>query len=213
MHSTHTPHDTPASPHIFPCPPPQVSSSAGGLLHEVYMHANGSQFLYLEGCFRSFIDGATQPTWLSSGTEDYFNSADYFNAGLFQSPVSGLTYFNRTSHAMSAYRVHDTDPVIFDHGFRLDWRNSDELPVESHPSALALPEEPGSWVCPFAFPWGKGGASKESPEDDQPREAERMTAAQGGLLDTHARFLVWVYEWPSPSPHVKPRRGAAERDV
>jgi hypothetical protein len=37
----------------------------------------------MEGCFRAFIDGdEANPVFLSSGTEDYFNSANYFNAGL-----------------------------------------------------------------------------------------------------------------------------------
>lgn len=66
----------------------------GGLLHEVYIHANSTQFLYMEACFRAYLDGADLPTYLSSGTEDYFNSANYFNAGEFRLPTTGLTYKN-----------------------------------------------------------------------------------------------------------------------
>lgn len=48
-----------------------VSSDHGGLVYEVYMHANSTQFLFMEGCFRAFVDGADEtedhPMFLSSG--------------------------------------------------------------------------------------------------------------------------------------------------
>eukprot|EP00040_Diaphanoeca_grandis_P026129 m.145871 g.145871 ORF g.145871 m.145871 type:complete len:101 (+) comp30457_c1_seq7:1031-1333(+) len=49
--------------------------------------------------------------------------------GEFRLPNSGLTYKNDTSFTISAYRVHERDPVVFQRGLRFVWRNSDELPT------------------------------------------------------------------------------------
>jgi len=43
---------------------------------------------------RAKIDGAANITWLSSGTEDFFLSAYYFDAGVYHTENSGLTYSN-----------------------------------------------------------------------------------------------------------------------
>ena len=57
-------------------------------------------------------------TLLSTGTEDYFDSAWYFNAGEFHLPVSGFTHFNQSDNqvAWSAYRFHEMDPLLFNNG-------------------------------------------------------------------------------------------------
>lgn len=61
---------------------------------------------------------------LSTGTEDYFDSAWYFNGGQFWLPVSGFTHYNATSTGVtwSAYRFHEMDPLPFDQGFKFMWR-------------------------------------------------------------------------------------------
>lgn len=67
-------------------------------------------------------------TVLSTGTEDYFDSAWYFNAGEFRLPVSGFTHYEtptNTSVNWSAYRFHQMDPLAFDDGFAYVWRNGD----------------------------------------------------------------------------------------
>ena len=50
-----------------------------------------SQLTFLEACMRVLIDGAAEPMFLSSGGEDYFLSAYYFNEDEFHTPNSGLT--------------------------------------------------------------------------------------------------------------------------
>lgn len=66
---------------------------------------------FLEGCYHQYSP-YNQPfpgTILSTGTEDYFDSAWYFNGGEFWLPVSGFTHLN-TSHnrvEWSAYRFHE----------------------------------------------------------------------------------------------------------
>jgi len=87
---------------------------------------------YLEACFRYFSPPTGVP-WpglvLSTGGEDYYDSAFYFDAGIFHSPVSGLTWLNVNSSAgiseWSAYRRHDIDPLVFSDGARLEWRHGD----------------------------------------------------------------------------------------
>jgi hypothetical protein len=52
---------------------------------------------FLEGCYHMY-DPPTQPfpgTVLATGTEDYFDSGWYFNAGEFRMPVSGLTHMKQ----------------------------------------------------------------------------------------------------------------------
>lgn len=63
-------------------------------------------------------------TVLSTGTEDYFDSAWYFNGGQFWLPVSGFTHYNATNTGVSwsAYRFHEMDPLPFDQGFKFMWR-------------------------------------------------------------------------------------------
>lgn len=63
-------------------------------------------------------------TVLSTGTEDYYDSAWYFNGGQFWLPVSGFTHFNTSGNvtSWSAYRFHEMDPLPFDSGFKMMWR-------------------------------------------------------------------------------------------
>lgn len=168
----------------------------GGLLYEVYIHANSTQFLFMEACFRAYLDGAELPTYLSSGTEDYFNSANYFNAGEFRLPNAGLTYKNEEDFTMSAYRNHERDPVVFQDGLDLVWRNSDELPTPSDALLIQNGEAPRDipnpdWLCPMTFPWSSANAGGRKP----PSAAVRAESYGRDVLAVRATFLVWVYEW------------------
>ncbi len=77
---------------------------------------------FLEGCYHMYTAGQDFPgTVLSTGTEDYFDSAWYFNAGQFHLPVSGFTHFNQSASGAiewSGYRFHDQDPIQFNDGYR-----------------------------------------------------------------------------------------------
>jgi len=84
---------------------------------------------FLEGCFHMFdpADAAFPGTVLSTGTEDYYDSGWYFNAGTFHMPVSGLTHIKveKNLTEWSAYRFHEMDPVRFRNGLRFTWRCGD----------------------------------------------------------------------------------------
>jgi hypothetical protein len=89
---------------------------------------------FLEGCFH-FYDPPTQPfpgTLLATGTEDYYDSGWYFNAGTFHMPVSGFTHIKKEPNVTewSAYRFHEMDPLRFSDGLRFTWRCGDMVSPE-----------------------------------------------------------------------------------
>jgi len=83
---------------------------------------------FLEGCYHAYVGNEEFPgTVLSTGTEDYFDSAWYFNAGEFHLPNAGYTHMDSNAPGVnwSAYRFHERDPLPFTDGFSLVWRNGD----------------------------------------------------------------------------------------
>jgi len=101
------------------------------------VQGNGESFL--EGCVRGEnVDGQVYNTF-SSGTEDYFLGTYYFNRGKYTNPVAGVTDLDKNKKLFSAYRIHDEDPLFFENGLRLTWRNSDPYGVcdlnETNPDA------------------------------------------------------------------------------
>jgi len=108
-----------------------LRSERTGLLYAVTLAAASGNFNYLESCLRAFPNGRKEPLWLSSGTEDYFLGTYYFNAGLYHLPLAGLTHLDPDKPGslfrFSAYRFHEDDPIPFQHGLRLVWRNGEEL--------------------------------------------------------------------------------------
>jgi hypothetical protein len=86
---------------------------------------------FLEGCYRTYSPPtqAYPGTLLSTGTEDYFDSGWYFNAGEFHQEVSGYTHYATGGGGLtwSAYRFHEMDPLTFNNGFKFTWRNGDAV--------------------------------------------------------------------------------------
>lgn len=104
-------------------------SSHAGEVYQVTLAVSSSNFSYLEGMLRAYLNGAKEPLLLSSGTEDYFLGTYYFNRGMYHFPIAGLTHKEQDSTgtcSFSAYRFHDEDPIIFHKGLRLVWRNGEE---------------------------------------------------------------------------------------
>ena len=78
-------------------------------------------------------------TVLSTGTEDYFDSGWYFNAGQFHMPVSGFTHLNVSKNLTewSGYRFHEMDPLVWNgNGGRFVWRNGDMSDDKGHKCTL-----------------------------------------------------------------------------
>ena len=113
----------------------KVADQPKGLLWGVYLglHPGNASFGYLEGNIQMFADGATTPIYESSGTEDYFNNAWYFQTGVIFAEHSGCTFYDPSSCAIGAYRFHVDDPIPFDSTLRVRWQNgtSDQAAVTS----------------------------------------------------------------------------------
>ncbi len=104
-------------------------SSRAGAVYQVTLAVASKNFNYLETTLRAYMDGAKEPLLLSSGTEDYFLGTYYFNRGMYHLPISGLTHKQEDADGacrFSAYRFHVEDPIIFQKGLRLAWRNGEE---------------------------------------------------------------------------------------
>ena len=97
---------------------------AGALLR-VDFDAAAPNYGYLEACMRLLADGASEPLFLSSGAEDYFLSASYFDEGIFKTPNSGLTFFDK-SGSVGVYKTHDRDNVVWRDGMALVFRRCED---------------------------------------------------------------------------------------
>ncbi len=108
---------------------------------------------FLEGCYHAYPqhDLPFPGVIVSTGTEDYFDSAFYFNGGQFRFDVSGYTHFKQVSSSSlewSAYRMHDLDPIFFTNGFRFMWRNGDKVDSRGFKCIVEQAEDPDVTLTP-----------------------------------------------------------------
>jgi len=113
-----------------------IPSGAGRLMAamiDITTHDNGT-LNSLEGCWHAYLPGTQYSQFpgliLGTGSEDYPESAYYFNAGPYRGPTSGLTVLEQgntdNQHSnISFYKIHHRDPIFFNNGFRFEWRNGD----------------------------------------------------------------------------------------
>jgi len=113
--------------------------TGSGLLFMVTIQAGSADLNYLEACFRAYIDGAGQPQFLSSGTEDFFLSAFYYNGGKFTNSESGLTHYDTTNGGtkLSMYKMFHRDPVVWHKSFTLRWKNMEDASCPSRWSGIS----------------------------------------------------------------------------
>jgi len=116
-------------------------------LHTLQVQSGNMEFL--EGCYHAYLSNTHEfpGLLLSTGTEDYYDSAWYFNAGQFAMPVSGFTHLKESPAGVtfSAYRFHDMDPVRFADGFRFVWRNGDQWDPAGMKCMLETPRADLAW--------------------------------------------------------------------
>ena len=97
----------------------QASAGVAGALVSVFFDNNSTDFNFLEACVRYTPDGAAAPLFLSSGTEDFFLSASYFDEGMFQNGQSGTTYL-AGGNSVAMYKTHASrDPILWNDGMIL----------------------------------------------------------------------------------------------
>jgi len=103
-----------------------------GMLFLTMMQVESTNLAFMEGCFHYYNEKYVEypGMLLSTGMEDYYDSAFYFNGGDFHLPVSGSTFKQinngtTTPARWSGYRFHEMDPIVFSKGMRFQWRNGD----------------------------------------------------------------------------------------
>ena len=103
--------------------------SGSGVLFAHTLSVLSGNLNFLEGCYHAYTphDAPFPGITVSTGTEDYYDSAYYFNAGQFRQSNAGLTHIrvNDSAAELSAYRLHENDGLFFTNGFRFVWRNGD----------------------------------------------------------------------------------------
>eukprot|EP01084_Bolivina_argentea_P038111 70479_1 len=148
-------------------------TNMSGLLYQVTVEGESSDYNYLEACFRALIDNDPKYQFLSSGTEDFFLSAYYFNTGIFHDNDAGCSYFDGKGK-MSAYKFFESDPVLFDSSFALLWRNCESLELEDS--------------CPSKFPNDVRYDNKN--EGREYNETLKLKVAQATVTT-----YTWLYVW------------------
>ncbi len=124
-----------------------VTGSAGALF-QVTIAAASTDYNYLEACVRAKIDDDENTSWLSSGTEDFFLSAYYFNKGAYHFDNAGLTFIDGKGR-MSAYKFFDNDPLLFTKSLVLTWRCGETANgAEGCPNDYPPPKEPDTFDTP-----------------------------------------------------------------
>ena len=142
----------------------KVDNSAGAVFM-VTLAANSTDYTYLEACMRVIIDGG-DVMFLSSGTEDFFLSAYYYNKGVFHFENSGLTSKEGVG-TMSAYKFFERDPLLFAKSLELKWRCGEVVG--------------GFGGCPTDFP--------------QYYSPKRPPSRVDLYTNTTVTAYTWVYEW------------------
>ncbi|MFG1624998.1 DUF2961 domain-containing protein [Kribbella sp. NPDC049227] len=107
-----------------------VSQTMEGLL------ADGNTRGYLEGDERVYVDGERTPAIHGTGTEDYYESGWYFNAGTYSTPFHGNSAHEVragfcANECDGAWRLHITDSVAFQNqlDFGIEHGQQDDHPA------------------------------------------------------------------------------------
>lgn len=115
-------------------------SGTGGLLRQLTLVANSSDYLFQEGCMSARVDGAG--LWLSSGLEDYFLAAYFGIMAPMHQPFGGFDLGavdepspSSDPNTVAAYRIHEKDPILFTESFELYWIASSDAPLHKGTSA------------------------------------------------------------------------------
>lgn len=169
-----------------------VSADRSGALLRIQFDATGGDYSYLEACMRLYENGATSPLFLSSGAEDYFLSASYFDEGMFKTPNSGLTYYDGRG-TLSAYKTHNIDPVLFRHGASLVFRNCETT------SGCGTPA-----LCPDRFCYPGQVATPDSAARSKVDDVLRARGRVPSNTDAVYTTLVWLYDWPAAATAAPP---------
>lgn len=90
----------------------------------------------LEGWETITVDAATEPL-IGTGAEDYFSGGFYFKGAPFCTPTHGCTRRSFVSGRVSAYRLHEDDPIPFDESIDMVMDHGLENTMEADYSSVA----------------------------------------------------------------------------
>jgi hypothetical protein len=122
---------------------------------------------------------------------------------MFKTPLSGLTFYDGKG-TLSAYRTHIRDPLLFNKGAELEWRNCEEtvgcgnttycpnqVGEQREKGEIKMQEKPSRPLClrlQFCMPG-------EPAQERHPSPLKSVANENGVVYST----LVWAYTWPSIS--------------
>jgi len=154
--------------------PSNKTAPIDGLVYMTAIAANSTSNNFWEGCYHLYTPYEQEfpGTVLSTGMEDFFDSAYGFGGGEYKYPVSGCTHRQQQGEhgmALSAYRFHEEDPIAFTGGVKFQWRIGDLINAKTHP------ESPKCFI------------DKAGPGDK----------VVGAPAETEVTSYAWVYYWPS----------------
>eukprot|EP00697_Spironema_sp_BW2_P004787 gnl/Spiro4/16481_TR8865_c0_g1_i1.p1 gnl/Spiro4/16481_TR8865_c0_g1~~gnl/Spiro4/16481_TR8865_c0_g1_i1.p1 ORF type:complete len:356 (-),score=52.76 gnl/Spiro4/16481_TR8865_c0_g1_i1:60-1127(-) len=116
----------------------RVEAGLSGLVLATMIAATSANLNFLEGCVYLYPDANS--TWdegmqlFATGTEDYFESSYYFDAGPVAGMYAGATIRQDSQNSpegttdakMSMFKIHGAhDPLVFSNGMMLQWRIGD----------------------------------------------------------------------------------------
>lgn len=172
-----------------------VSEQYNGVLWAHYLTAASTTQNFMEGCYHAYTpqSAAFPGLTVSTGTEDYFDSAFYFNAGVFHQENAGLTHWlaNDSLNEISAYRLHDQDPIFFSHGFRFEWRVGDVNDPKTGLKCTSVkgdisgdPQPTTITTYTWVYVWPAGD------EEDTPQQQSQPQPPQQQTINLHKRFSI-----------------------
>lgn len=142
------------------------------------------KFSFLEGNEQICVDGEEKPSWEGTGTEDFFNGAWYFSAGVKARAFHGLTYLNEDPPPrMSAYRYLIPDRIAFKKSLKFDMQHGsrNSVPDTLYKCVSFWYQKPPCKVRePVEAKVPEGGAlgpELEAGEDDEGIEIDLVTPA------------------------------------
>lgn len=154
------------------------ATNKSGVVFQISLAGKSSDLNYLEACYRVLLD---TDSWekmelLSSGTEDFYLSSYYFNAGVNHYENAGVSYIDQNGIAV-AYKFFERDPIIFQKNMTLFWRCGED-------------KNNGCFYAPPSNDcWKVGGRQFCYPQ--KAPSVQKSVRLSNTLFKTY----VWVYEW------------------
>lgn len=117
------------------------------------MRGNGTLW-FLEGDEKVYVDGSNVPDIYGTGTEDFYNCGWYFQTGLVDAPLHGVSH--KTDNEIAAWRFEIPDAIPFQRqlDFHMEHGGTDDVPGSEYSSVIYWYGKAGSKDAAGALPRG-----------------------------------------------------------